>query len=209
MVTADVNSEHSIHKAEEHKDWNKYKAPKNPVQFHSLLKSHWITKLLRLRSDSDLYSVILRNFNKYVLLELTADSNFASEKTVPHSTCKSLGCLGKRLHNLHVMNFTIYIQTPKQYNSVTATNCSIHLYYVKLRLYNVVGNDFEPGKNLKTYKCLATLNHIPCRFCRLKLSRLAKCKKVRKRKPINPQLRFMYHCKGKGKIIIIQTLYRT
>jgi hypothetical protein len=51
-----------------------------------------------------------------------------------------LGCLGKRLHNLHLINFTIYTQTPNKYISVTSTNCSIHLLYVKLLLD---GNDFD------------------------------------------------------------------
>jgi len=46
-------------------------------------------KPLRRMSDSDLYSVILRNFNEYVLLELTADSHFVRKKIVPNSTCKS------------------------------------------------------------------------------------------------------------------------
>jgi hypothetical protein len=44
------------------------------------------------------------------------------------------------------MNFTIYIQTPKKYISVTATNCGIQLYYIKLRLYIIEGNDFEQVK---------------------------------------------------------------
>jgi len=75
-------------KTEEHKDWNKYNVPKNSVQFLPLLKSHRVTKPLRLKLDPDLYSILLRNVNK---LELRADSHFARKKTVPNSTCKSFG----------------------------------------------------------------------------------------------------------------------
>lgn len=38
MVSADVYSEYNIQKTEEHKDWNKYNAPKNSVQFLPLFK---------------------------------------------------------------------------------------------------------------------------------------------------------------------------